>query len=562
MPIKREYKGHEYAIVANAEFFNHKELRGKLEGKYTFATHSDVEVALYAYIEWGDACVEHLHGQFAFLVYDGSKNRVFLARDRVGIKPLYYGLLAHTLIVSSEPKGILAHPDFRREPDREAIADYFLGILALGKSEPLDRSFFEGIRSLPPGSRAYFDHTGLSVERYHDVSLVRRERPEKELAAEMRREVSRAVLEQIPEEVAYGVGLSGGLDSSIVTVVAARSPTRPSAASAIRCEGGDNPDYEYAKLVAQRERIPLLAPVLSSKDLIRDVDRLVAALDRPFDSVRELGLFGMYRTLHDAGCKVALIGEGSDEFNLGYYYALPGFNEAREACATADGLRSLLKTRVPDVVRYFSPQFLNERVVEEAIDRNVRDYYEGCPAGDSLDRMEYYYIKKFLKGRLDMHDRCAMAHAVEARVPFCDDGVIEPSLSVPPRFNLKDETEKAVLRSAFRDMLPEEVVNRRKYGLPESKDTKLHRLVIEAFDAAVAEADAAVWDIIDKTYADTMRKLADERVTEAENGTASPHSLTAPPAISKPLEFRIRHLFVLLTFLRWYRLYFVEKLFS
>ena len=205
---------------------------------------------------------------------------------------------------------------------------------------------------------------------------------------------------------------------------------------------------------------------------------------------------------------------------------------------------------------------MHEIDFEKIITRNVTDYYEACPSTDPLDRMEYFYIKKFLKYRLDANDRCAMAFSIEARVPFCDERVIEVSLSIPPALNLKDGTEKAVLREAFRDILPKEIAERRKYALPESKDVALYRMILAAFDQQILQADESLWTILNQEHALELRNLAEQKIIQLEHGEISDQVLTAEIPLTEPVEFRIKHLFLLLTCMRWHRLYFVEKVFS
>lgn len=560
MPIVVRRDGSEYAIVANAEFFNYREVRAQLEKKYEFKTRSDVEVALYAYIEWGEKCVEKLRGQFAFVIYDGRHGRVFLARDRFGIKPLYYYVRDTRLIVSSEPKGILTDPDIERVPDRIAIADYFLGVLALGKSEPLDRSFFEGVRALPPGSFAFFDAAGLRIGEYFRLAIERSQDTRSELASVLKREVERAVREEVPDEVPYGLLLSGGVDSSIIAALSSASGDHPLVAATLRYEGSDNPDLPYAKQVSERFGIALKDTSIASSRQMDAIEPLVLALDRPFDSIRELGLFEMYGELQASGCRVALIGEGSDEFNLGYYFVLPGFKEVDAECSSASRFRDHLWSKRSDIARYFNPSFIDEALVGDVINEDVRTYYEQCDSEETLDRMQYYYVRKFLKGRLDMQDRCSMAHSIEARVPFCDEMAAEVALAVPARMNLEGGGVKAVLRKAFSDALPQEVAGRPKFGLYESTDPRLYRRVIETFDKEFDRADPSVWEVLSKEHAEALRVTAEQKVSAAEAG--EPHTLAAGVPFVGPSEFRMRHLFLLLVFLRWYRLYFTERVFA
>jgi asparagine synthase (glutamine-hydrolysing) len=574
MPIRVTHGGHTYAIVFNGEIFNHCELRDALPpGKYSFGTSSDTEVLLCAYLEWGSACVMRFNGQFAFAIYDERDGgSVFFARDHVGIKPLFYALLGDgTLLLSSEPKGILSVPEFERAIDKQSVAAYFLTSLTLTNGiEPLDRSWFEGMQSLEPGTHAVYDATGaVKTNRYTELPFGQRaENAAAEpaaLARALRVSLERAIVDQLPTEVLCGAALSGGLDSSIVTSIAAAhqfTSEQPLTACAIRFDSAQmdtNEDYRHAALLAERPDVELLAPVLQSEEMMEHLDNLTRAMDRPHDTVRQLGLYLTFRSLRRAGCKVVLVGEGADEFNLGYYRNSPGFAKDLAHIRTPEHFRQVLHDRAAAAVRYFAPGFLAASDFEAAIEHDVETYYLSCPSSDPLERMQYYYAKKFLKYRLDANDRCAMAHSVEARVPFCEAEVVRASLAVPPCANgvLADGgTEKAVLRAAFEDVLPPQIARRAKYALPESRDVRLYRMVLTQLDAAIAAAEPGVWQVLDREHLLQLRTQGEVEVGAVEREEVVRHTLTDEQALTEPVGFRIKHLFLQLTFLRWHALYF------
>jgi|GEM_PF-355222 len=563
-PVVVDVKGDTYAIVFNGEIFNYKDIKAKLKKTYPFKTESDTEVLLFAYIEWGIGCLEHLNGQFAFAIYDDKGEKIFFAKDRVGIKPLYYSTLPDkTLLISSEPKGILSYPDFPRALDNEAIADYFLGTMTLVNGcEPLDRSFFKDIHALNPGMYGVLSKEGLKIGAYYDVPVPKL-RNIGRYESQLRKALEDAILEQIPSEVTYGTALSGGIDSSIVTAVAARHSEQKLLSCAIRFEDTqENPDYEHAKILAAQENIRLLSPILTGERLMRSLDDMVLAMDKPHDTVRQLGLFELYKTLHQEGCKVVLVGEGSDEFNLGYYDKSPGFKRDIDAIHSTDAFRNALQDRASEAARFFSASFNSSVSFGSIIERNIEEYYEACPSEDALDRMEYYYIKKFLKYRLDANDRCAMAHSVEARVPFCDNNVIELSLKIPHSQNLVDGTEKAVLRNAFADLLPEEITHRRKYALPESKDLGLYKIIVDELNKNIQQTDSRVWKTLNKDYIMQLAHTARRKIDELEETEKGIGELTSEIPLTSKVEFRIKHAFLALTFLRWFQLYFVERVFA
>lgn len=559
-PFVLYHGNYEYAVAFNGEIYNHNAIRGELEKRgHSFRTRCDTEVLLRSYLEWGNECVHKFNGQFAFSVYDGKKNCVYVARDRVGIKPFYYTMLRDkTFLFSSEPKGILRHPDFIREPDNETIADFFLGTFTFPDgSASLDRSFFKRLYSLNPGTYGVLDSKGFRTTRYWDVAINKKDGSEDDFVKLLRSELENAIIIRIPEEVEFGTALSGGLDSSIVTAVVAAHQKRNLVSATIKFRDiKHNPDFEHAKLVALNRNIRHLATHLTAEDLISHIDPLVMAMDEPHDTIRQLGLFATYKTLHDEGCKVALVGEGADEFNLGYYYNYSGFYRDRKICNSSDTFRKILKKKVSAILPYFAKEFLDTVDFGKIIDYNVTNYYDACGCPDPIDKMEYFYAKKFLKYRLDANDRCGLAHSVEARVPFCDHNVVKVSLEVPNALNLKGGTEKHIFREAFRHLLPEKIVERRKYPLPESEELELHKLIARELDKNISSADAGVWKILNKEFIIGLNHRFKEKIEELEKTGKDASELTKDVSMGETADVRVKYIFAVLTLMRWFRLNF------
>ncbi len=546
----------EFSCVFNGEVYNFTDLKEKLTGRgHTFETDSDTEVVLKSYMEWGKQCVDHFRGIFAIAIYDGKE--LFLARDRLGVKPLYYTELADgSLVFSSEPKGIFRHPGFRKEPDLESIAEYFLGTFVFtDSSTALNRSFFRGVFSINPGSYAVFSRGGLQHREYWDLPIYG-ERYAADFVSKFRSELTRAIVEQIPDEVRFGTALSGGLDSSIVTAIAASSSGLRIPSATIKFTGdGHNPDFEHAKLFAQSIDVDLLVAELSPTLLMGYIDDMIRAMDEPHDTIRQLGLFATYKLLHEAGCKVVLVGEGSDEFNLGYHNFSPGFGE--DLCTTPQMFCEAWKRRISHASKYFTKDFLQMVDFDRIITHVSADYYESCKSKRPIDRIQYYYAKKFLKYRLDANDRCSMAHSIEARVPFCDHRFVELAFQVPPERNLQDGLEKNVLRDAFRQDLPDAIYRRQKYALPESKDLVLYELIANELDRNIRDADNRVWAILDKEFIFGLNTEFKKRIALAKAGSGSAN-FTGELRMHDEMDLRVKHVFLALTFLRWYEINFAN----
>jgi len=557
-PMTIDREGKQFSIVFNGEIYNHKELRGRLEQEgHRFETDSDTEVALRSYMEWGERCLKRFRGIYAIAIYDEAK--LFLARDRLGVKPLYYSESSDgSLVFSSESKGVLKHPGVRKEPDLETIAEYFLGSFVFtDSSASLERSFFKGVFSLEPGTYSVFGPSGMRSGGYWDLPIYG-ERSDIDFAGELRRRLMMAVIEQVPDEVRFGTLLSGGLDSSIVTAIAARHSPGGFVSSTIRYIGQENnPDFDHARSFAHELGLDLLVGALTPESLVSDIDPMIRAMDEPHDTIRQLGLFAAYRTLHDAGCKVALVGEGSDEFNLGYYRSSPGFG--KDLCANGGAFREAWRKRIRHASRYFTRGFLRGTDFNAIIERNTCGYYEKCESERPIDRIQYYYAKKFLKYRLDANDRCSMAHSIEARVPFCDHRFVRRAFEVPPEMNLRGGSEKQVLREAFRGLIPEKILTRRKFALPECQDLRLYELIADGLDRNIRDADPRIWEILDKDYIAGLNVRFKDRIKKArEEGGGARTDFTGEIRMSEEIGLRVKHVFLALTFLRWFDINFVS----
>lgn len=548
-----------HAITFNGEIYNHADLRKELEGNgHKFKTRSDTEVLLKSYLEWGKDCLNRLNGAFAFAIYDGIKNRVFLARDRLGIKPLYYAKMDHSFLFSSEPKGILARLDVERVPDYETIANYFVAMMTLTNcGAPPERSFYKGISALPPATYAFVDERGLqSPQRYWQLPFPR-EIPEQRLKGNEAVEALRAALEEavrirIPNEVGFGTALSGGLDSSIVTVLALQYISRLTSAT---IGFKDDPDYQHAKLLADKRGIKLLDPELTAEEMMGGIDELVQAYDEPHNTIRQLGLMKVLKTLRGEGLKVGLVGEGADEALLGYFSNSPGF-ASDGAYQDSEVLRRALISRAKFSKSYFSDSFLS-RVDLESVAENIFSLeYGDCQSEFPIDKMTNWYFRRFLAGyRLLANDRSGMHYGLEVRTPFCDHNVVRVALSIAPSFNLQSGTEKHALREAFRSKLPEEIYRRRKYALPESRNLHFYDLVGNKLEEEIENASPEVWEILSRDYAGKLHQDFATRIREIRQGRDN--DLTKEIALNQDVSIRVKQVFSILTFLRWFDLNFM-----
>jgi asparagine synthase (glutamine-hydrolysing) len=485
-------------LVCNGEIYNYQELRDTLEKQgHIFVSESDTEVIIHAFEEYGDRCVEHLNGMFVFAVWDAPRRRLTIARDRLGIKPLYYWLNGHQIVFGSELKAVIAHPDVPRRIDFIAL-DQFLTLEYI----PAPRTIFRGIYKLPPGHRLIFEEAGLTVERYWDVHL--REIPGDEAArAEMLIDLIRdAVRLRLASDVPLGALLSGGIDSSTVVAFMSEVSSTPVRTFSIGFDDQTYDELPYARTVAAHfctdhcEEVlqPAIAPL---------AERLVGHLDEPFG---DFSVFPTYLVSRLAGesVKVVLSGDGGDEVFGGYetyvaqyvdrYYrwlpaplrqrALPALLDWVPPQSAKRGLINKAKRFVDGGALPASLQHTRWMMFMSDDDKTqlyrpdlqanlngytgaslLESYFQEATDLDPLAQQQYVDIKTYLVDDiLTKVDRMSMAASIEARVPLLDHRIVEFALSLPPQSKLRYGRTKVILRRAMHGRLPEEVLNRPKQG--------------------------------------------------------------------------------------------------
>jgi asparagine synthase (glutamine-hydrolysing) len=551
-PRTKTYGTNSCMVSFNGEIYNHRELRMELESKHgmRFESESDTEVILAAYFQWGKNCVSHFNGDFAFAIYDNEREGLFLARDRFGIKPLHYIELGEGEIAfASEPKALLQVIESAPRPNLSSFAEYVIESFAMTDAAfPLGSSFYHGIKSVLPGHVAWCGGGKVRLQRYWRTKVWNPDAHEPD-SAQIHDALLSAVKIRMSDEVPYGIALSGGLDSSIVASVANKFDSRRVKAYTIRFDGTANPDFDSAKSFTDQLRFgDPTAVTIESARLEAEIDDLVTAFDGPHDSIRQLGLLSLYRQMHLDGLKVALVGEGADEFNLGYYHSSPGF-EVDQSHVDFD-FRSAWKQRLPAMKTFLSEGLVDAISPEDIIDRVVDEYYDPCPSPDRLDKMRYFYSQRFLNYRLEVNDRTAMWSAVEARVPYCDHTFASMCLAVPNSANISDGLEKQMLRKAFQGHVPQDVLLRQKYPLPESRDLPHLKALARIAKSAVETAPADVWLLLNQKGAQSLCswfKGVVDRVAHDEWGR-----LSFETNLTDKFEYRMKHVFLLVTAIKWF----------
>lgn len=488
-------------VAFNGEIYNFPALREWLQGRgHTFRSRSDTEVILHLYEEYGEDCVQHLHGMFAFALWDGDRRRLLLARDRLGIKPLYYSVTPHALLFASEMKGLLADPAVNRSIDETAVRR-FLSF----RYVPGEATLFQGIRKLPPGHCLLVEAGRIGEPRqYWDLvfPLAKADLPFREAASRLRELLQRSVVEHLQADVPIGVLLSGGVDSTAVLALAAKAAAGRLQTFTVGFDGAAD-ERPFARSVAQHFQTRHHEVTLNAEDFWSYLPSYAWHMEEPVHEPPAIALHQVSR-LARTHVKVLLSGEGGDEAFAGYpeyphlldvervarwlgpaRHAAAVLGSLAARCLKHPGLeRYSAALDLPLEQHYFSrtagpttffnaraesvlqPAFLHTTGIDPA--PRLLGNLPRRPAGQTLlDRLLYVDTKTWLPDDLLIKaDRMTMANSVELRVPLLDHRVLEFAASLRPEFKVKGHETKRVLRAAVADAIPREVLLRRKAGFP------------------------------------------------------------------------------------------------
>ena len=493
-------------IVFNGEIYNHATLRRQLTARgHRFRTHCDTEVIVHLYEEYGHDCVRHLRGMFAFAIWDSRKRRLFLARDRLGIKPLYYRLSPDFFLFASEIKALFAHPGVQPEFHRAALPEY-LAFGYLSGSE----TFYRGIRKLMPGHWLEIDELGeLQIEQYWDlpVAVAYVVHDENYFVTTYREMLESAVSSHLMADVPVGVFLSGGLDSSAVAALMTNIRRAPIETFSVGYSEQTYSELPFARTVAQHLKSVHHEVLVSQQQFFDILPKLIWHEDEPIVWPSSIALYFVARLAREH-VTVVLTGEGSDETLAGYgryaftlknaaadrvYRALvPAIlrRELRESISTSHGIEANLQRQLAhtflardgsswasfyldNFFSAFSEQqqvgLLSDQLASEFERgdsyRHVLDYWEQS-SGETLQRLLYTDIKTYLVELLMKQDNMSMAASIESRVPFLDHELVEFAMRIPQSVQIAGLAGKNVLKTAMRDLLPHSIVYRQKLGFP------------------------------------------------------------------------------------------------
>ncbi len=541
-------------ISYNGEVYNFRELRTELEALgHNFRTHGDTEVILNGYLQWGAGVLNRLNGMFVLAIHDGRDGTLFVARDRLGVKPLYYSALADgSIAFASELKGLLANPAVRREPSPQAIEDF----MSLGYV-PDDACFVAGVKKLPAGHYLYLRcGTALPAPtQYWDVDFSQRARGStRDLEAEMRHHLRQAVTSRMVADVPLGAFLSGGVDSSAVVAFMAEASAEPVQTCSIGFDTAAYDETRYADVIADKFHTNHRKRIVAADDFAA-IDTLATAFDEPFADASALPTYRVCQLARET-VTVALSGDGADEAFAGYrrhrfqhagervrgllspalraqlfgalgrhYPKADWAPQKLRAKATfqelaldgAEAYARAVGVLTPELrASLYSESFKAALQGHRAEDRYVTAM-RAAPARDPLDRAQYADLKIWLPSDiLTKVDRTSMAVSLEAREPLLDHRLIEFAATLPVRMRLRGNQGKWLMKKALEPILPHETLYRRKMGFVTPISAWFRGALADAAQAIVTKST-----LLDTGYfrADMLQRMvADHRAGRADHG--------------------------------------------
>ncbi len=493
---------HSAVIVYNGEVYNHADSRGELEQRgHVFNNRSDTETILHLYQEYGRDCVEHMRGMFALAIWDKTKRELFIARDRFGVKPLYYVHDADgNLFFASEIKALLEAGAVKPELNYDALPDQLANHGTSG-----DQTLFAGVKRLTPGHTMIWRDGRLDIAEFWDLKFEPKHEPrsDADYIEEWRDLFRKSVELRLMADVPLGMFLSGGIDSSAIAAMMSSMVSEPIKTFSIGFGEREANELEYARLVSRKLGTDHHEITLSPDQFFAALPQLIWHEDEPIGFIASIPLYFISK-LASEHVKVVLTGEGSDETLAGYgryqkalnlldygerYESLtPSFvrNAVRGGVATlpskfGNKLNRTFLTRDADIESLFFDNFsvFGRSMQSEMLSRKTREriadldpYAEQnrllavSDAKDTLDRLLYADTKTYLHELLMKQDQMSMAASIESRVPFLDHKLVEFSAAMPREMKLRGGTTKWILREAMKGILPDAILNRPKMGFP------------------------------------------------------------------------------------------------
>ncbi len=514
-PMLLSCVGECYAIIYNGELYNTQEVRDQLKRLgHSFEGHSDTEVVLHAYAQWGAECLEKLNGIFAFAVWEQTKKRLFLARDRMGVKPVFYKLHEGGLLFASEIKTILTYPTVKAQLDGEGAAQ----LLLLGPGRMPGSGVFRDVLELEPGCFGIYENGCFRWQRYWKLTDREHTDSFEDTAQKVRFLVTDAITRQMVSDVPIGTFLSGGLDSSLICAVANRQMRERGErlkTFSVDYENNDqffvagkfqpNSDNSFIEIMKDFLDCDHHWTVLSPQELSDCLQEATCARDLPGMADVDFSLLAFCKRIRNH-VKVALSGECADEIFGGYpWYRDPeirsreGFPWAQNTARRASFLSAPMRCKIDP-----------EAFVRECYQKTIRecDILPGVSGTERrMKEMVNLNQRWFMQTLLDRKDRMSMFSSLEVRVPFCDYRIAEYLYGVPWEYKDYQGREKGLLRYACRDLLPDVILQRKKSPYPKTFHPQYTALMAGRLRELLCQKDAPIFEIVDPL---ALRSLLEE----------------------------------------------------
>lgn len=513
-PMTLDWAGEQYCIVYNGELYNTEEVRCILQKLgHKFCSYSDTEVVLHAYVQWAEGCLDKLNGIFAFAVWEQKRKKLFVARDRMGVKPLFYAQFKGGFLFASEIKTILAYPGFEAKLDVEGVGQ----ILLLGPGRKPGSGVFRGIYELEPGCFGYYIGKKFNWQRYWKLTDREHLDSFEETAQKVRFLVTDSIRRQMVSDMPLGTFLSGGLDSSLISSVCAeafRQEGKILPTFSVDYKNNDKyftpgkfqpaSDGSFIEIMHNYLKSDQHWSVITSEQLVEALENATIARDLPgmADVDFSMLIFCGQIAQH---VKVALSGECADEIFGGYPWyrdpevrAIAGFPWAQNTHERAAFMQ-------PEFLQTLNPkEFVNDLYADTIAQADI------LPGTSDTERrikeMVNLNLRWFMQTLLDRKDRMSMFHSLEVRVPFCDYRIAEYLYSVPWEFKEYNGQEKGLLRYAMADYLPHDVLYRKKSPYPKTYDPKYLEIVSNMLLEVFSDKSSPLLQIVRRDALENLLK--------------------------------------------------------
>ena len=502
-PMTVKYDDKTFTIVYNGELYNTEEIRNKLINLgHRFNTNSDTEVVLRAYVEWKDICVEKFNGIFAFAIWDEAKKQLFFARDRIGVKPLFYSIKNQSFIFASEIKALLEHNYIEPIIDEDSIAE----IMFIGPGRTPGCGVFKDISEIKPACCGYYSKSGIKIKKYWILKDNEHTDNFEQTVEKVRFLVKDAIERQLVSDVPVGTFLSGGLDSSIISSIANRkfnNEGKRLKTFSVTYEDNEkyfqkskfqpNSDEQFIRIMSDYLNCEHHLVTINNSDLANALFDAVNARDLPGMSDVDASLLLFCKEIKKH-CTVALSGECADEIFGGYPWyrdkdirMINGFPWAQSTAYRKAFIKDDIK--LPNAEEYVNTRYKNTLINTSKIDKL-------SPLESRMKEMMKLNLDWFMQTLLDRKDRMSMYNALEVRVPFCDYRIAEYLYSVPWEYKDYKSFEKGLLREAMKEYLPEEVLWRKKSPYPKTHNPEYFKFVSKMLKEIIDNYNSPVLSFI------------------------------------------------------------------